>query len=72
MPIFNKNLQFIGMFDHFINNDSIRLEIAILSGRHLYPDIKKGSNCNTFVKVEIIGEKVDTCYGYTRDHWHIT
>ena len=56
------------MFDHFINNDSIRLEIAILSGRHLYPDIKKGSNCNTFVKVEIIGEKVDTCYGYTRDH----
>ena len=37
------------------NDKSFHLTIGILSGRHLSPEIKRGSSCDTFVKVEIIG-----------------
>ena len=47
-------------------DESIDLEIAILDGRHLFPGIKKGSDCNIQVKWEIIGSNVDTCMGTSK------
>ena len=47
-------------------DESIDLEIAILEGRHLFPGIKKGSDCNIQVKWEIIGSNVDTCMGTSK------
>ena len=37
------------------NDKSFHLTIGILSGRHLSPEIKRGSSCDTSVKIEIIG-----------------
>ena len=37
------------------NDKSFHLTIGILSGRHLSAEIKRGSSCDTFVKIEIIG-----------------
>ena len=47
-------------------DESIDLEIAFLEGRHLFPGIKKGSDCNIQVKWEIIGSNVDTCMGTSK------
>lgn len=52
--------------DTALKDKSLHLSIAILSGRHLHPDIKKGADCNTFVKVEVIGCPIDCCYGTTK------
>lgn len=60
---------FLGGFDPFdtvLKAKSLHLSIAILSGRHLHPDIKKGEDCNTFVKVEVIGCPIDCRYGTTK------
>ncbi len=40
--------------------------MSVLSGRHLYPGIKKGSNCNPFVRIEVFGCPIDCCYGVTK------
>ena len=45
---------------------SIHLTLSILSGRHLYPGIKKGSNCNPFVRIEMFGCPIDSCHGVTK------
>ena len=50
----------------YMIDESIDLEIAILEGRHLFPGIKKGSDCNIQVKWEIIGSNVDTCMGTSK------
>ena len=49
--------------DTTINQNSIELSVSVLCGRHLDPEIRKGSDYNTFVKLEIIGCPVDCCYG---------
>ena len=40
--------------------------MSVLSGRHLYPGIKKGSHCNPFVRIEVFGCPIDVCYGVTK------
>ena len=49
--------------DTTINQNSIELTVSVLCGRHLDPELRKGSVYNTFVKLEIIGCPVDCCYG---------
>ena len=53
-------------YDTALKDKSIHLTMAVLSGRHLYPSIKKGSISNTFVKIEVFGCPIDCSYGVTK------
>ena len=47
------------------NEDSVRLEIAVLSGRLLSSDMKKSTYADLYIKLEILGCEVDQSYGFT-------
>ena len=53
-------------YEHKLKAKSIHLTMSVLSGRHLYPGIKKGSHCNPFVRIEVFGCPIDVCYGVTK------